>query len=162
MYQQSCHAVYHWVVGHGSLQAIVNHGLFVVGDVLYFSGLEAFTAVVNHGLLVVGDMAAFKQSWFLINFRSWGAIAFHCLRGKTLKRWIRKVILGPRSPSLYYTYLLGLLAMIKCSICSYQCDNWYIPNRGFALSLWFFTGEMLLWACSSTLRCYPGIAHCQV
>ena len=21
------------------------------------------------------------------------------------------------------TYLLGLLAMIKCSICSYQCDN---------------------------------------
>ena len=25
-------------------------------------------------------------------------------------------------------YLLGLLAMIKCSICSYQCDNWYISN----------------------------------
>ena len=22
-----------------------------------------------------------------------------------------------------YSYLLGLLAMIKCSICSYQCDN---------------------------------------
>ena len=24
---------------------------------------------------------------------------------------------------LYCSYLLGLLAMIKCSICSYQCDN---------------------------------------
>lgn len=23
------------------------------------------------------------------------------------------------------SYLLGLLAMIKCSICSYQCDSWY-------------------------------------
>lgn len=27
------------------------------------------------------------------------------------------------SPTLYKSYLLGLLAMIKCSICSYQCDN---------------------------------------
>ncbi len=26
-------------------------------------------------------------------------------------------------PKLSYSYLLGLLAMIKCSICSYQCDN---------------------------------------
>ena len=25
-------------------------------------------------------------------------------------------------------YLLGLLAMIKCSICSCQCDNWYPSN----------------------------------
>ena len=24
---------------------------------------------------------------------------------------------------LHWAYLLGLLAMIKCSICSYQCDN---------------------------------------
>ena len=22
-------------------------------------------------------------------------------------------------------YLLGFLAKIKCSICSYQCENWY-------------------------------------
>ena len=27
-----------------------------------------------------------------------------------------------------WAYLLGLLAMIKCSICSYQCDNWYVSN----------------------------------
>ena len=25
-------------------------------------------------------------------------------------------------------FLLGLLAMIKCSICSYQCDSWYVSN----------------------------------
>ena len=38
----------------------------------------------------------------------------------------RKRILQP--PTLYSAYLLGLLAMIKCSICSYQCDNWYVSN----------------------------------
>ena len=27
-------------------------------------------------------------------------------------------------------YLLGLLAMIKCSICSYQYDNWYVSYIG--------------------------------
>ena len=26
-------------------------------------------------------------------------------------------------PTHVHAYLLGLLAMIKCSICSYQCDN---------------------------------------
>ena len=30
--------------------------------------------------------------------------------------------------TLTATYLLRLLAMIKCSICSYQCDNWYVFN----------------------------------
>ena len=30
----------------------------------------------------------------------------------------------PRGRSSHvHSYLLGLLAMIKCSICSYQCDN---------------------------------------
>ena len=32
------------------------------------------------------------------------------------------------SLGLLRCYLLGLLAMIKCSICSYQCDNWYVSN----------------------------------
>jgi len=27
------------------------------------------------------------------------------------------------APTQSKSYLLGLLAMIKCSICSYQCDN---------------------------------------
>ncbi|TNV75980.1 hypothetical protein FGO68_gene11847 [Halteria grandinella] len=34
----------------------------------------------------------------------------------------------PQLPShmLLKSYLLGLLAKIKCSICSYQCENWYL------------------------------------
>ena len=28
------------------------------------------------------------------------------------------------------SYLLGLLAKIKCSICSYQCENWYLLHGG--------------------------------
>ena len=28
----------------------------------------------------------------------------------------------------FISYLLGLLAMIKCSICSYQSNNWYASN----------------------------------
>ena len=38
------------------------------------------------------------------------------------------------------TYLLGLLAMIKCSICSYQCDNWYVSNRKLACHINFSWG----------------------
>ena len=36
--------------------------------------------------------------------------------------------MGWRRLRVYWSYLLGLLAMIKCSICSYQCDNWYVSN----------------------------------
>lgn len=34
-------------------------------------------------------------------------------------------------PAGPHPYLLGLLAMIKCSICSYQCDNWYTSDWRF-------------------------------
>ena len=30
--------------------------------------------------------------------------------------------------------------MIKCSICSYQCDNWYFPNREIACHINFSWG----------------------
>ena len=39
-------------------------------------------------------------------------------------------------------YLLGLLAMIKCSICSYQCDNWYGSNMSLCLSHYFSRGRV--------------------
>ena len=39
------------------------------------------------------------------------------------------------------TYLLGLLAMIKCSICSYQCDNWYVSNWRLACHINFYMGR---------------------
>ena len=40
-------------------------------------------------------------------------------------------------------YLLGLLAMIKCSICSYQCDNWYFAYLGKYLCHSIFLGVHL-------------------
>ena len=42
------------------------------------------------------------------------------------------------------TYLLGLLAMIKCSICSYQCDNWYVSNWRLDCHLIFLRGGCML------------------
>ena len=41
-------------------------------------------------------------------------------------------------------YLLGLLAMIKCSICSYQCDNWYVSNWRLACHINFSLGRRSL------------------
>ena len=38
-------------------------------------------------------------------------------------------------------YLLGLLAMIKCSICSYQCDIWYVSNWRLACHMYFSLGR---------------------
>ena len=42
------------------------------------------------------------------------------------------------------SYLLGLLAMIKCSICSYQCDNWYVSNWRLACHINFCLGRCSL------------------
>ena len=42
------------------------------------------------------------------------------------------------------SYLLGLLAMIKCSICSYQCDNWYVSNWRLACHINFYMGRCFL------------------
>ena len=42
------------------------------------------------------------------------------------------------------TYLLGLLAMIKCSICSYQCDIWYASNWKLACHINFSWGGVPL------------------
>ena len=35
----------------------------------------------------------------------------------------KKIGIDTTPPRYSYSYLLGLLAKIKCSICSYQCDN---------------------------------------
>lgn len=47
-------------------------------------------------------------------------------------------------PLLPGPYLLGLLAMIKCSICSYQCDNWYVSNWRLACHIYFSLGRRSL------------------
>ena len=50
------------------------------------------------------------------------------------------------------SYLLGLLAMIKCSICSYQCDNWYVSNRKLACHINFSWGCWFVSLLASTSR----------
>ena len=52
------------------------------------------------------------------------------------------------------SYLLGLLAMIKCSICSYQCDNWYVSNWRLACHLIFQRG-----GCIQGLPWAPQVLH---
>ena len=42
--------------------------------------------------------------------------------------------------------------MIKCSICSYQCDNWYISNWGFACHAYFSLGRGSLELAQTLLR----------
>ena len=49
-------------------------------------------------------------------------------------------------------YLLGLLAMIKCSICSYQCDNWYVSNWRLACHIYFSLGRCSLELAQRPLR----------
>ena len=50
----------------------------------------------------------------------------------------------PSPPFSSQSYLLGLLAMIKCSICSYQCDNWYVSNWRLACHINFYMGRCFL------------------
>ena len=53
---------------------------------------------------------------------------------------------------MYSAYLLGLLAMIKCSICSYQCDNWYVSNWRLACHINFCLGRCSLELAQGPLR----------
>ena len=57
--------------------------------------------------------------------------------------FITFIIFGPMQVHVQ-TYLLGLLAMIKCSICSYQCDNWYVSNWRLACHIYFSLGKCAL------------------
>ena len=47
-----------------------------------------------------------------------------------------------KNANVAIAYLLGLLAMIKCSICSYQCDSWYVSNWGLACHNYFSGGRV--------------------
>ena len=42
--------------------------------------------------------------------------------------------------------------MIKCSICSYQCDNWYVSNWRLACHINFYVGRCLLELAQEPLR----------
>ncbi len=53
------------------------------------------------------------------------------------------------------SYLLGLLAMIKCSICSYQCDNWYVSNWRLDCHIYFCLGRCFLELAQGPSRVAP-------
>ena len=63
-----------------------------------------------------------------------------------------KQISAGRLPPPCPAYLLGLLAMIKCSICSYQCDNWYVSNWRLACHINFCLGRCSLELAQRPLR----------
>ena len=84
--------------------------------------------------------------------RTIGSMTFPMFHPRTFYQYLRhhfwingvfkylKVYIEP-SVSLY---LLGLLAMIKCSICSYQCDNWYVSNWRLDCHIYFCWGSIFL------------------
>ena len=65
-----------------------------------------------------------------------------CCRHSTCHLQTRSANLHPGA------YLLGLMAMIKCSICSYECDNCYVSNWRLASHICFCWGSV----CMSSLR----------
>ena len=52
------------------------------------------------------------------NYPVWYGQNHHSNRTRSLKQ----------SAIIHRTKILAFWAMIKCPICSYQCDNWYVPN----------------------------------
>ena len=54
-------------------------------------------------------------------------------------------------------YLLGLLAKIKCSICSYQCENWYTRHCLVVFHIYFSTSRLIS-ACTIIRTGVLGIA----
>jgi len=77
--------------------------------------------------------------------------------GNDQKPFEQNVLKGTCALPLYVycgSYLLGLLAMIKCSICSYQCDNWYVSNWRLDCHIYFWWGGAFL----SLLRS-PHVLH---
>ena len=60
------------------------------------------------------------------------------------------------------SYLLGLLAKIKCSICSYRLDFRYEVNDLFEIKPIFVPARWLDWACPLGLRTSdPGLHYLQ-
>ena len=94
---------------------------------------------------ILSSVMVAVQTLPLLSVRDpWSYIACLCSAGQQRSLSRREV----------EAYLLGLLAMIKCSICSYQCDNWYISNWRFDCHINFCQGGYLL----SLLRLTPSVA----
>ena len=55
-------------------------------------------------------------------------------------------------------YLLGLLALIKCSICSYTADTVYVDQRVYIICQTIFQGALACCSLLSPGRCCGGFA----
>ena len=70
------------------------------------------------------------------------------------QRFFKYFFLGRNGNSLRSHFGSSLLAMIKCSICSYQCDNWYVSNWApFATCIFFehYEAWVAFWLWSSVV-----------
>ena len=63
-----------------------------------------------------------------------------------------------KTSSLLSVSLLGLLAKIKCSICSYQFNIWYTTHRVVSILNWFLVFGLGCGACFSQTMSPPRIA----
>ena len=96
------------------------------------------------------DVLLMLVSWKLVEFMSiplWRMFSrfFHTTAYKKYENTFRATMAHMYSPPFqgwHVAYLLGLLAMIKCSICSYQYDNWYVlrPLGTINVTQFFFGG----------------------
>ena len=83
------------------------------------------------------------QSVLLEQFRkakNRNAERHHARHNDVAKVLLCGMYIALKNVKTHASYLLGLLAMIKCSICSYQCDNWYVSNWRLACHIIFAWG----------------------
>ncbi len=71
-------------------------------------------------------------------------------------RWANKM--GPPFPADCRLSLLGLMAKIKCSICSYQFNIWYAGHRPAHILIWFLAFGQGSEACLTLTTGCLGIA----
>ena len=88
-------------------------------------------------------MIAFTAVW-LSCLAYWGAIQQLNIIPRAIKHNDTNFLKYNATAHALKPYLLGLLAMIKCSICSYQCDNWYVSNWRLACHINFCLGRCSL------------------
>ena len=83
-----------------------------------FQGLSARHGTITFGWVAVPMPRGFVCFSFFVAETPWMDLLANCARAKLLKP------AGHGGES----YLLGLLAKIKCSICSYQLNLWYVAH----------------------------------
>ena len=107
--------------------------------------------------------------WIFVSYLRWGClgeqnhvwscglcviVSLQACQQSPVPTQLQQALVPTLAPS-QMLYLLGLLAMIKCSICSCQCDNWYVSNWRLACHINFCWGSVFLAQVPGT-----GAGHC--